>query len=188
MKKLVVLLFMISNCTLSGAQNYYQLGIGVSDVTGNYPETGARVSYSIGLGHTYAINEKWSVDPMAQVSYQGKNDYGIAYLKVPVVFSYKKRNWDYGGGLYLSYGLYASKNPEREYDASLPPYPIYYTSAFGYFSHWDAGLVTRTRYHFGKRFIGFEGSFGVLDLGHDYGYEKTSGHSLHATLVYGVYF
>ncbi len=140
-----------------------ELGGGLSNLTGSYPGTGARMSYSIGGGYRFNYRSGMGLDTGLQLALSGAKDYGILEIRMPVIVSYQVSSFDFGVGPYIAVGLWDQKNNSHFYDAPGTKIDPWAESAFGYVNRFDAGVDARLRYHLSRLFFGWEGYFGLVD-------------------------
>lgn len=189
MKKLAIILSLFL-CTTAWAQWHIEVGVGVSQINSPYPETGAGIGGFAGAGYRISLVDKLGLDPMIQISWQGKESYGALYAKLPILVSYRIARFELGAGPYASYGLWDHKNPERYYDApaSGTDYNPWARSAFGYFKRFDMGISARICYHLERAFIGLEGSYGLLDIAQKNMSKPFNAHTMGVSLIAGFNF
>ncbi len=163
MKKNILIFILLHIGITIFAQSYVELGGGLSNLTGSYPGTGARMSYSIGGGYRFNYRSGMGLDTGLQLALSGAKDYGILEIRMPVIVSYQVSSFDFGVGPYIAVGLWDQKNDSRFYDAPGTKIDPLAESAFGYVNRFDAGVDARLRYHLSRFFFGWEGYFGLVD-------------------------
>ena len=188
---LTLIIFAISVPFFAHAQKYYELGLGLSDVIGNFPETGSRLSVSLGIGYDYAFKGDWSVDSKVLCAMNGKSKYGALFLSIPVTANYHIDRFELGIGPYVSCNIVdINHNPDKYYDWNPEvEYKPYLTTYSGYFTRLDFGACCRVRYGISTRHIGLEAYMGALNCGKKYdGEMPINGHTVIINVTYGVKF
>lgn len=189
MKRFFIILIAACVSFASQAQRYSEIGAGISNVKGNYPETGARLSASVGLGFDYFLKDNLSVDGGLKCALYGKSQYGALFLSIPLTLNYHIGKAEFGAGPYVSSRLFdVNHNQEKYYDCPPPgvDYAPYATSYSGYFKRFDFGACLKFKYNFEVSHIGIETYIGAIDCGKKYaGEPPINGHTAICAITYG---
>lgn len=184
---------MLLVCTFAKGQTHVEIGTGISDIRGNYPQTGCHQSAVAGVGYGVRISERWMVDPMVQITLEGKEKHGIGYCKIPVALLYCSGNFKFGAGPYMSCRVWEETNEDWSC-IYLPTYPeqldidAIYDYQEWHYKRFDAGIMGKVSYMIKKVYLGLEGSYGIRDIGRRYDSYVINGHTLSANFVVGYMF
>lgn len=174
-------------------QVHVEVGTGLSDIRGDYPQTGGRQSAVAGIGYGVRISDRWIVDPAVQLTLEGKEKHGTGNCKVPVSFLYCTGRFRFGAGPFISYRIWEETN-EDWYCIYPPTYPdkldgpdVYDYKAWRY-KKFDAGVMGKMTYMMKKVYLGLEGSCGIRDIGRQFGSFVINGHTMSANIIVGYMF
>ena len=199
MKHIIILFLFYLFPVMVNAQAKIEIGMGIADNDTPELDAGSRLGLKLGIGYEYHLSPILGIEPAVVLENKGKRHFRMTYLDIPITVNFHFNMAEVDFGPYLGYRIDSSERDVRDkviFDG-VPSDHSYrlLSTADELFSEFDFGFVARVKRHCGKHvYIGAEGSYGVLNIGRDFGTkylltrEKYNGHNYTAGLLLGLTF